>query len=131
MSERRADPDWWALHLRKARGETLTDEERAAYEKGLRELQRGGMFPGDIETLRQLRAEMTRLKAECAELKALEAELDRQIAELEAKLSPDIRALLGTEVPTAVHPSDPPGGDEVTQLSEDAVREADQWERQE
>jgi hypothetical protein len=118
MSETRIDPAWRALHLRKACGEALSDEERAAYEAGLREIQQTEGFPGDIEMLRQLRAEIARLKAEHAELQAREAELDRQMAALEARLSPEVRALLGSD-------------DEVTRLSSEAVREVDQWERQE
>ncbi len=116
MNEPRLDPAWSALHLRKARGESLTDEERAVYEAGLRELEAGESYPRDLEELRRLRAELTRLKVENAELEARSAALDRQIAALEANLDPRVRELLG---------------DEVVQLSEDAVREVDQWERQE
>jgi hypothetical protein len=95
------------------------------------ELQRGKTFPSDIETLRQLRAEVARLKAQCAELKSREEELDRQIAKLAAGLSPDVRALLDAEPPGTVPPTVASSKAEVARLSEEAVREVDQWERQE
>jgi hypothetical protein len=94
MSERHADPVWRALHLRHASGDSLTDEERALYESGLRELEQGESFPGDLEELRRLRAELRRLKAENTELEAKSRALDQEIATLEAKLDPRIRALL-------------------------------------
>jgi hypothetical protein len=78
-------------------GESLTDQERAAYEAGLREIEAGESYAGDLEELRRLRAEVARLKAECAELEAQSLALDRQIAALEAKLSPRVRELLGAE----------------------------------
>jgi hypothetical protein len=131
MSELRPNPAWSALRLRALHGECLTEEEQAVYEAGLRELQRGEKFPGDIETLLRLRAEIVRLKIENVALKAREAELDRQIAELEARLSPEVRALLRDDLATTVHPAPSNGTAEVERLSEEAVREVDQWERQE
>jgi chromosome segregation ATPase len=97
MSERHLDPVWRALHLRNACGETLSEEERAAYEAGLREIQQGESFPGTIEALRALRTELGRLRAEHAELAAKREALDRQIAALEARLSKRAKELLGVE----------------------------------
>jgi chromosome segregation ATPase len=91
------DPAWWSLHLRKARGETLTDEERAAYAAGLRPIEEAETFPGAVEELRRLRSEVTRLEAECADLEARRDTLDEQIAALEARLTPGARRLLGVE----------------------------------
>jgi septal ring factor EnvC (AmiA/AmiB activator) len=97
MNEPRLDPAWSALHLRKARGESLTDEERAVYEAGLRELEAGESYPGDLEELRRLRAELQRLRAEHAELEAQRAAFDQEIARLEANLSRRAKELLGVE----------------------------------
>jgi chromosome segregation ATPase len=90
-------PEWWSLHLRKARGESLSEEEQAAYEAGLRILEQGESYPGAVAELRRLRAEVTRLEAECAELEAQRGALDEQIAALEARLSLGARRLLGVE----------------------------------
>lgn len=95
MNEPQLDPVWSALHLRKVRGESLTDEERAAYEAGLRKLEAGESFPGDIEELRNLRAELQRLQAEHTELEAQRVAFDQEIARLEAKLSRRAKDLLG------------------------------------
>jgi hypothetical protein len=46
-------------------------------------------------------------------------------------LEPGVTLPEGAEVTVTVHPPAPGSEAEVAQLSEDAVREVDQWERQE
>ncbi len=77
---------WWALHLRTAKGETLTAEEKAVYVAGL------DQFDGATEStegdtvahLRTLRAAINRALNLHAELTACSAELDRKIVALES-----------------------------------------------
>lgn len=77
---------WWALHLRVAKNETLSQEEQAAYEAGLSRW--GETSPmTDVPTvsyLRALRASITRAATHQAELAARSRRLDREIARLES-----------------------------------------------
>ncbi len=88
---------WWALHLRVARGEPLTPEERAAYDNGLAELDQRETMPRVGETARAMRATVAALAAEHAVLAARRQELDAEIARLEAALGKQARQLLGVE----------------------------------
>ena len=65
---------WWPLHLRVARGETLAGEEQARYELGLRQMEQDETTPV-LTALRQTRATLDRLRAEHAELAAREQQL--------------------------------------------------------
>ncbi len=68
------DPDtyqrWWALHLRVARGETLSAEERPFYEAGLKQLQQEETLKDPSDSIRELRAGIAALQAEHAQLHA-------------------------------------------------------------
>ena len=86
---------WWPLHLRAARGEHLTAEERVLYEAGLAEMEGAESFDRAREAVRQLRAAVGSLEAEHAALAGRRRQLEAEIARLEASLGKDARQLLG------------------------------------
>ena len=88
---------WWPLHLRSARGEALTPEERATYESGLSALHEEEHTAGDTAALRDRRAQVSRLRADNTELSARRRQLDQEIAALEEALSLGTKQALGVE----------------------------------
>ncbi|HLK61738.1 MAG TPA: hypothetical protein VKU00_34650 [Chthonomonadaceae bacterium] len=86
---------WSQLHLRVARGETLTAEEKAIYDIGIKELDREEKIEGDMARLRQLKANLAQLEAENTHLREERQQLDAQIAAVEAHLSQETRQELG------------------------------------
>jgi hypothetical protein len=70
---------WWVLHLRAARGDRLSPEERAQYEAGLKHLHAQEVLGGDLAELRRARAAVARLEAESAALRARRDALDAEI----------------------------------------------------
>lgn len=93
---------WWQLHVRVARGETLNPVERAEYEAGLEALDREEkeqLRPGNVTTLRKLRAQVEQLRRVHAELLAKSARLDERIMALERAY----RALTGYELASEPH----------------------------
>jgi hypothetical protein len=88
---------WWALHIRSARGESLTDDERALYHKGLRELHGQEALFEDLDSMRKAREAVMALDSRCDQLHARRKQLKERIAHLEASLSPEVRRSLGIE----------------------------------
>jgi hypothetical protein len=86
---------WQVLHRRVALGETLNVEEQAAYETGCQELDAEEGLDGNLERLRELRAQIAAAETEQRRLQAREAELDARIVALEARLDTRTRQLLG------------------------------------
>lgn len=77
---------WWSLHLRMAKGETLTEQEENEYRLGQQLLDGQPELP-DNDTLlhlRTLRTAINRTSVLHADLTNRSAELDRKIAVLEA-----------------------------------------------
>ncbi len=77
---------WWRLHVRAARGESLDMAERAAYEAGLAHLdaeEKTTWGDNELMLLRQLRSEVERLELTHAQLQSKSQRLDRQIWTLE------------------------------------------------
>ena len=77
---------WWQLHVRAARGESLSASDRALYEAGVAELdakEKAQWEDANLEQLRQLKAEVERLEATHAQLQAKNQRLDRRIWTLE------------------------------------------------
>jgi hypothetical protein len=76
---------WWQLHLRVARGETLSAQEQTTYEAGLDRFDREetSFEPEGLAELRILRAQIDQLIAAHAQLSGRSAQLDRHIATLE------------------------------------------------
>lgn len=88
---------WWPLHLRVARGEKLTAEERATYNAGLKQLHQEEVIPGDLTALRQAKVQVAALEAGNARLQAQRQALDAEIAALEARLDDRTRQLLNAK----------------------------------
>jgi chromosome segregation ATPase len=86
---------WQVLHRWVALGETLTIAEQAVYESGCQEMDAEERLDGNLERLRELRAQIAAAETEQQHLKAREAELDARIVALEACLDTRTRQLLG------------------------------------
>jgi uncharacterized protein involved in exopolysaccharide biosynthesis len=86
---------WWPLHLRVARGETLSVDEQAIYEAGRQQLYSEEQIDGSIEALRKARQQMLNLKAEYEQMRRRYEEMEAQIERLEARLAEEDRQLLG------------------------------------
>ncbi len=77
---------WWQLHIRAARGESLSAGEQAIYEAGMAELdaeERLLWEDANLDLLRRLKAEVERLEAAHAQFQARSQRLDRRIWMLE------------------------------------------------
>ncbi len=85
MMTEREYKEWWQLHVRVARGETLLPEEQARYEAGTKELDANEQYPSTLESLRAMRTRIAELKVEEERLLAQQRALDERIAELEAR----------------------------------------------
>ncbi|MBM4461488.1 MAG: hypothetical protein FJ011_27650 [Chloroflexi bacterium] len=80
---------WWQLHVRVARNESLNRSEQIEYDRGLQVLDRAerqDLEPGAAAALRQLRAQIEQLQTENVQLQARRARLDRRIRTLERAL---------------------------------------------
>jgi hypothetical protein len=86
--------DWWALHLRVARGESLEATERADYEAGLKQLQQEETLEAGVTSLRQAQAAVRTLEAEHTRLRVQREQIDAEIAALEALLDAGTREQL-------------------------------------
>jgi hypothetical protein len=75
---------WWNLHLRKAGGERLDEEEQARYRAGLATLHKEEQLDGDIAARRRGRQAITAAEAERDELRARIAALVAEIVSLES-----------------------------------------------
>jgi hypothetical protein len=76
---------WWSLHLRVAKGETLSEQEQNDYQEGLDHLDDQPETAEDdtLAYLRTLRASINRAAALRTELMERGSELDVKIARLE------------------------------------------------
>jgi hypothetical protein len=95
---------WWQLHLRMAKGETLTPAEQAEYDAGVEILdteEKEQFEPNKVTVLRQLRAQVEGLQTTHAQLTAESARLDKRIAALEKAY----QALTGYQLATEPHAS--------------------------
>jgi hypothetical protein len=97
---------WWQLHLRAARGESLSAGEQASYEAGLTELdteEKQQWEDANLALLRQLKAEVERLETAHAELQVRSQRLDRRIWTLEGAYM----SLTGLELSSQSHVASP------------------------
>ena len=76
-------------------GKTLTTAEQAVYESGCQEMDAEERLDGNLERLRELRAQIAAAETDQQRLQAREAELDTRIVALEAHLDTRTRQLLG------------------------------------
>jgi predicted nuclease with TOPRIM domain len=87
---------WWQLHVRTARGETLTPQEQSAYEAALRGLDSHESL-GTLADARHARQQLIALEAEHSRLEERRRQLGIQIEELEGRLGERTRELLKAE----------------------------------
>ncbi len=85
---------WWPLHLRFARGESLSPEEQRRYEVIRDELDRDDELQL-LANAKHARTDLRQLEAERTELERRRHQLDSRIAALEDRLSGQTRQLLG------------------------------------
>lgn len=89
---------WWELHLRKARGEALTESEQCLYDAELaRQDREAPSLRGDLNTLKELRSEAARLASANDKLRSRLAALEGEITAVENSLSKETREVLGVE----------------------------------
>lgn len=90
---------WWPLHLRVAKGETLSADEQTAYEAGLQQLdaEEAEAFRPDKEIvdLRELREQVFAADAEHQRLSKQYETMRSEMARLEALLDERTRQALG------------------------------------
>jgi hypothetical protein len=87
---------WWELHVRVARGESLTAEENAFYDSHRHNLETGEqseLLPGG----KHGRDGLTALESERSQLEQRRQELDAEIRLLESRIGQQTRRLLGVE----------------------------------
>jgi|CXWL01.1.fsa_nt_gi cell division protein FtsB len=88
---------WWVLHVRRARGESLSQEEMATYESELKRLHDDEILAEDLPALRQARQAVIDLDRRCDQLQTRRQNLKQEIARLESALSDETRQQLGIE----------------------------------
>lgn len=85
---------WWQLHLRVARGDSLSPDEQSSYHAGRRELEREEQLLQTTEAS-ESRRHLAALEAEHADLERRRQQLDAEIARLESQLRDPTRQYLG------------------------------------
>jgi hypothetical protein len=96
MSDAIESSVWWDLHLRKARGATLSEAEQQFYDAELaRQDREAPPLKSGLEALKQLRQQVLALGRDNAEPRTRLGELDREIDLIEQSLSEQTRQLLG------------------------------------
>ena len=90
---------WWELHIRKARGETLSEEEERVYQAELtRQEAEATPLTIDVAALKQLHEEFLSLRGENHKLQTRLANLENEIQRVEQQLSRDTRQAIGIDV---------------------------------
>ena len=87
---------WWPLHLRVARGESLTPDEKGFYDATRHAFDTDEQHK-PLRTAQLAKVELQRLEVERTWLEQHRRQLDTQIAALENRLSESTRQLLGAE----------------------------------
>ncbi len=85
---------WWQLHLRLARGESLSAEEQNRYDTIRDDLDRYDKLQL-LADAKHAKTDLRQLEAERDELDRRRQQLDSRIAALEGRLSGQTRQLLG------------------------------------
>ena len=87
---------WWDLHLRKARGELLTEDEQRSYDAELvRQERQAPPLIVDLSSLKQLRTEVSALSKTNEQLHVRLAEVEKEIHTIAQSLSQQTREALG------------------------------------
>jgi hypothetical protein len=87
---------WWELHLRKARGETLSAEDERSYQEELaRQEELAPPLGTDLAALKQLHEEFLAFSRENHQLRTRLVELENEIRRVEQHLSREARQAIG------------------------------------
>jgi hypothetical protein len=95
MNPQPEPPTWWDLHLRKARGEALSESEQALYEAEIARQDQEAPLRGNLEALKTLRARVTALAQENADLRERLTRLEAEVRVVEQALNQQTREFLG------------------------------------
>src|SRR6266540_710847 len=97
MNQEASQPTWWDLHLRKARGEALSENEQALYEAEIARHDQEMPLRGGLEALKTLRATVVSLAQENAALRERVAQLEAEVRAVEQTLNAQTREFLGVQ----------------------------------
>jgi hypothetical protein len=86
---------WWPLHIRAAKGESLTSDERAFYEMWLKRLHEEEKLDTNLDEARAIRESIKALETERSQLEERRRKLQERAALLEAALSKQAKQTLG------------------------------------
>lgn len=96
MNESLEQRTWWDLHLRKARGESLSEsEQRIYYDEMARQDQQVPPLKTDLETLRKLRERVVILAQDNSQLRTRLSDVEQEIGLVEDALSQETQKVLG------------------------------------
>ena len=96
MNEANNQPTWWDLHLRKARGESLSATEQSRYDSELARQDAEALpLHADLQSLKAMRDQVTALSETNAAMRDRIAHLTRQIRDTELALNEQTRMALG------------------------------------
>ncbi|HLJ55332.1 MAG TPA: hypothetical protein VKT77_09840 [Chthonomonadaceae bacterium] len=87
--------EWWPLHVRHARGETLTAEEQAAYELGRDQLYTDENLAGSGDEEQRLRSRIADMERQLDQLLEEYRTLKARSEGLEARLSEPAKRAAG------------------------------------
>ena len=74
---------WWQLHLRVAKGEELSGQEREHYLATLKHLEQEEVLQEDTAQIERLQSQLAQAKAEGEHLRTYRLQLEAKLAELE------------------------------------------------
>lgn len=94
MSNNTQKGTWWDLHLKVARGEKLTDQEKQLYDAEMSQHDQIGSHLSNIDLLKKLRAEIATLSQQNEQMRAHITSLEAEIKTIEKRLSKETRELL-------------------------------------
>lgn len=90
--------NWRGLHLRKARGESLSEDEQRFYDSELaRQDREAPPLKSDIEVLKKMRAQLAELGKVNDELRSRWTKLNQEIRIVEQSLPQQTREALGVK----------------------------------
>lgn len=90
------DRDWHTLHVRRARGESLSNSEQRIYEQGLTQRESEESFVVDLTVLLNLRESLNALEARKRQLGEQYENLSHQIEQIEQTLDEKTRRAIAS-----------------------------------
>jgi hypothetical protein len=95
LMDEQAYREWWPLHLRFAKGESLSPEEQRAYTEGKRRFREEEALEDSLVRMRKTREEIKALEKERKLLQKRRRQLQNRVTALEAALSEKTKQALG------------------------------------